>query len=1004
MDFNLKDIPNHRLFFAVLIFLSICLIPSSEQVGADCYYPCRDDSYCDCGRAFYAGWTSCAHSSCIIGTDLYCGSYPSYVVSCVNSCSDTNRKCKGDACPNYSGWDGESCIVTRDCWNGISCYGQDCTGKWDASNKWCVGCFGGLKTKRLGSSSGIDVACGSCNGYDIPNTCDTACGNTDAACDDHPEGYVCGYGPWEYRNDGCQRRREKKKCVNKPEGCKCELSGEYTDWENTNEGGWCGSTWEACADSSTCDVRTYSHKCSSGICTGTYEYSTGCSTCTACDGNACGDWISFCYDASNCDTRQHKRYCQGESCSGEWHGTIRDSGSGACVDEVCGEKCNPDCPEKCCTRTCSSVEGDCQDCTPPPCDCSCTDWTYHGCGYSTCPWYKKGKTRTCTPSGCDIEFKCYCAESCCTSWTDQGCGQGGCASTEMYQTRDCGTCPYSETRCNPDPSCGGPPPGAENCCNDTDDDDDGRENGYDTDCQNDVNLSSGSNSVCWWTEWNNYSNNRDYYSGWFICPSGYTVSSINIAQYTEANYDYFYMYDENNTQRYKDSGKDGTKTIDFSPYNSQKVRFRFTSDGSVTEDGVKVNTITCSAPACDLNRTGDYRIDFPCILEGEHHLSNGNLTITTGGYLQMNPNSSLTFTEGYKIALEGSGYILTGENTKIQKTELPSERIVFVTSATYNANLGGLSGADSKCQELANAAGLSGNFKAWLSVAGINAKDRICVGTDLPFKKVNGVKVADNCADLLDGTLDSPINIDEWGNTVPSDSEVWTGTDQSGYDTGCCGCHYPRCNNFNFGNQDCNASCDDRSQRPDSWASVGCAGDTNKCWTESKANTGCSCYTSSYYDSSCGWVYSTIGRECHRMYRLYCFETPKETAQQLTINVKLVYSRKDDKYGRYHTVVFDCQNKRDTNAYVTSGCVSTDCDSGERCGLGTETGTKYHDFTFTGFTTDPHYICYFPSSPSGYTWNASIYTYENGAWVLKASGSNVTGRNWLCAYPVYGHP
>ena len=368
----------------------------------------------------------------------------------------------------------------------------------------------------------------------------------------------------------------------------------------------------------------------------------------------------------------------------------------------------------------------------------------------------------------------------------------------MYQTRDCGTCPYSETRCNPDPSCGGPPPGAENCCNDTDDDGDGKENGYDTDCQNDVNLSSGSNSVCWWTEWNNYSNNRDYYSGWFICPSGYTVSSINITQYTEANYDYFYMYDENNTQRYKDSGKDGTKTIDFSPYNSQKVRFRFTSDGSVTEDGVKVNTITCSAPACNLNRTGDYTIDFPCILEGEHHLYNGNLTITTGGYLQMNPNSSLTFTKGYKIVLEGSGYILTGENTMIQKTTA--------------------------------------------------------------------------------------------------------------------------------------------------------------------------------------------------------------SAQQLTINVKLVYSRNSDTYARYHTVVLDCQNKRDTNAYVTSGCVSTDCDSGERCGLGTETGTKYHDFTFTGFTTDPHYICYFPSSPSGYTWNASIYTYENGAWVLKASGSNVTGRNWLCAYPVYGHP
>ena len=40
---------------------------------------------------------------------------------------------------------------------------------------------------------------------------------------------------------------------------------------------------------------------------------------------------------------------------------------------------------------------------------------------------------------------------------------------------------------------------------------------------------------------------------------------------------------------------------------------------------------------------------------------------------------------------------------------------VFVTSANYTGDLGGLVGADSKCQALADSAGLDGNYKAWLS-------------------------------------------------------------------------------------------------------------------------------------------------------------------------------------------------------------------------------------------------------------------------------------------------
>jgi len=114
----------------------------------------------------------------------------------------------------------------------------------------------------------------------------------------------------------------------------------------------------------------------------------------------------------------------------------------------------------------------------------------------------------------------------------------------------------------------------------------------------------------------------------------------------------------------------------------------------------------------------------------------------------------------------------------------PGARRVFVINNRFNGNLGGLSGADQKCQDAASAAGLSNpsNFRAWLSTSSIDAKDHIdcssCTGSNCMFIKLNGEKIADDCSDLLDGSLDSLINIDENGNTLTI--ETWTGTDPDG--------------------------------------------------------------------------------------------------------------------------------------------------------------------------------------------------------------------------------
>jgi hypothetical protein len=130
---------------------------------------------------------------------------------------------------------------------------------------------------------------------------------------------------------------------------------------------------------------------------------------------------------------------------------------------------------------------------------------------------------------------------------------------------------------------------------------------------------------------------------------------------------------------------------------------------------------------------------------------------------------------------------------------------VFVTSQTYSGNLGGLAGADAKCQQLANAAGLTGTFKAWLSDQSGNCPaTRFAIGfsppgpyhpkpattptIQHPYVLVNGKTIANGWADLTKGSIATPIQVDERGGTPSSYScpnppckiFVWTSTTGAG--------------------------------------------------------------------------------------------------------------------------------------------------------------------------------------------------------------------------------
>ena len=120
---------------------------------------------------------------------------------------------------------------------------------------------------------------------------------------------------------------------------------------------------------------------------------------------------------------------------------------------------------------------------------------------------------------------------------------------------------------------------------------------------------------------------------------------------------------------------------------------------------------------------------------------------------------------------------------------------VFLTSDAYDGNfLGapvafatGLEGADAACNTAAAKGGQTGTWTAWLSDQTNDAADRILDG-GVPYKLLEGTIVANNKADLLDGTLDNPILIDESGNTVNAAFEVWTATAADGINPGAGAC------------------------------------------------------------------------------------------------------------------------------------------------------------------------------------------------------------------------
>jgi hypothetical protein len=138
----------------------------------------------------------------------------------------------------------------------------------------------------------------------------------------------------------------------------------------------------------------------------------------------------------------------------------------------------------------------------------------------------------------------------------------------------------------------------------------------------------------------------------------------------------------------------------------------------------------------------------------------------------------------YTNGADGRGGLYVGNlppNPAFNSSSPPLVQLAFVTSTVYDGNLGGRTGADDKCQVRATDAGIGGgSWKALLSTSSENAVNLISINGQVRLR--SGEIVVNNSSQLWGPTSQFAglFYRDEFGNMVPTNSSIWTGTENTG--------------------------------------------------------------------------------------------------------------------------------------------------------------------------------------------------------------------------------
>lgn len=137
---------------------------------------------------------------------------------------------------------------------------------------------------------------------------------------------------------------------------------------------------------------------------------------------------------------------------------------------------------------------------------------------------------------------------------------------------------------------------------------------------------------------------------------------------------------------------------------------------------------------------------------------------------------NLVFNTDYRTLqyCDGSNWIAVGRPCKSCGGS-PDEKVVFYTlQGKAGYSFGGVGGADARCADSAARAGLKGIYKAWIAGSDpASAPATRFSHAAVPYVRIDGIQIADDWADLTDGSLDAAI-ITETGNIPSSVNGVWT--------------------------------------------------------------------------------------------------------------------------------------------------------------------------------------------------------------------------------------
>lgn len=153
---------------------------------------------------------------------------------------------------------------------------------------------------------------------------------------------------------------------------------------------------------------------------------------------------------------------------------------------------------------------------------------------------------------------------------------------------------------------------------------------------------------------------------------------------------------------------------------------------------------------------------------------------------------TLTLTPATGILWHWSGACTGTGPTCSVSMDAPRDVVLTLTAHNYvfaatgvTGNLGGIAGADATCAAQARAAGLPGTYRAWLSLPGMHARDRL--GTARGWVRVDGRPFADAVASLTTNRqVFYPVGLTAAG--APTTSPVFTATREDGASDGTSPC------------------------------------------------------------------------------------------------------------------------------------------------------------------------------------------------------------------------